>query len=106
MKVFTLSRSEHNFEQVFPLDGSDYSIRFTWNARSGRWYWEMTDVEGNALTGQRKLVADWNLLVDITSGTIPPGQLWTLTADSSDPGILDLDRDFVIVYLLESEVPS
>lgn len=106
MRVFFLPRSEHNFEQRFTLDGSDYLVRFTWNARSGRWYWEMTDIEGNALTGQRKLVADWDLLDDITSGTLPPGQLWTLTPDGVDPGLLDLDRDFALIYIPEDEVPS
>jgi hypothetical protein len=104
MKVFVPSRSEHNYEQKFTLDGSDYLIKWTWNARSRRWYYRITDSDGNAITGDRKLVADWPLLQDIPSGDNPPGELWSISADGLDPSLLDLNRDFTLVYLLESEV--
>jgi hypothetical protein len=106
MNVFILPRSEHNFEQRFTMEGSDYLIRWTWNGRSSRWYYRITDVEGTPLTGDRKLVADWSLLKQIHTGNMPPGELWSITADGLDPGLLDLDRDFTLVYVPVDEVAN
>ena len=106
MIAFLLPKSEHNFEQRFTLGGSDYVIRFLWNGRVRRWYWSMADVEGNDLTGQRKLVPDWNIWQDIPSGSLPGGQFWAITSNGRDPGVLDLTGDFGLAYLHADEVPS
>lgn len=71
------------FEQVQQLDGVSYTLKFNFNARDGRWYLSVYDVDAEPIVLSIGLVPDMPLLAGYVMEGVPPGEL--LLLDSGEP---------------------
>lgn len=85
------------------LEGRDFTFRFAWNEREGRWYMSIFSDDGIPLALGIKLISNWPLLryyhFDVR---LPPGEMMAiaLANDNSPPGYNDLgvDKRVVLTY--------
>lgn len=90
------------YSQRTVLDGKEYTLRFDWNGREGRWYLSLyLSDTGRAIVRGLKVLADWPLLTGVTDVDKPPGIL--LASDNSPqggepPGFQDLGRRVTLLY--------
>jgi hypothetical protein len=89
----------HNTEFTVSLDGVDYIVLLTWNARVSRWFYRLTKEDGTQVHGDRKLVADIPLHNHLVGENFPPGALWSVTTDATDPSFSGVQSNFSFVYV-------
>lgn len=85
-----------SYQYVIPLDGSTYTLTFTWNPRindgQGKWFLDLGDGNGNEIVNQVPIVAGWPLFDRFNELPIPPGTLFCFdsSGQNMDPGQFDL----------------
>lgn len=104
MKVFRLPTDKHNFDMSLQLDGVDYVMRFLWNGREERWYFELLDSSGESLTGQRKFVADYGVYDKLAMAGLPGGRVICFSSTHTDPGLFDLTTNALLLYVPEEDL--
>ena len=92
------------FIEAVSMDGIDFQLEFNWNARVSHWFVRLLDVEGNVLIGDVKIVADIPYLYHRRGEDLPPGELWCITTDKTDPGLNDLGTQAKFLYVDEEDV--
>lgn len=81
------------YSQRARLDERDYTMRFQWNQRAGRWFFSLFDAEDEPILQGVKLVANFPILrYWHHDPRCPAGELWVhdLTGDGSPPGFEEL----------------
>lgn len=96
------------YSQRCRLDGRDYTLRFAWNQREGRWYLTLLDAEDNLLVSGVKIVSNWPLLRYYQyDPDVPPGELMAqdATGDNSPPGFdeMGIGNRVELVYFAQVE---
>ena len=102
--VVLFPSSKHNYETQITLDGQQYSLVMTWNARHNSWYWQLYDAEGTDLTGQRRYSPDWPMLDAVLTDDMPQGRLYALTFHGDELGILELGTQGFLFYYTAEEI--
>ena len=79
------------------LDGVDYTLEWRWNARSSRWWVQLSDDTG--VIAYVPIVAGFPMIRSVTGTRRPPGELFVvdLTENGREPSFAWGD-DFVFVY--------
>ena len=95
---------EHEDTVTSTMDGTDYILLFLWNARNFHWYFRIEDSEENVLLGDTKICADTPLLAHRANDDLPPGELWCLTPDGVDPGLLSWGDGAELYYIEEGSI--
>lgn len=83
------------------LDGQDYTLRFDWNGREGRWYLDIGDVNGNWIVTGIKIICDWPLTRRQVDQNKPPGDFIAIDFSNmggEPPGLPDLGRRVQLFY--------
>lgn len=99
-----------SWSQRTALDGTDYTLTFTWSQRDGHWHLDLADAEGGAIRSGMSLVPMVPLLRGLVDARRPPGELIvvdTSGASDADPGFSDLGAPgarFVLAYVTASEL--
>ena len=103
-----LDQDSPEFVQQTQLDGITYTLRFHWNEREQSWYLAIGDVDDVPIVTSRKMVSEWPMLHREQSERKPPGSLWVvdLTGSGEPPGLSDLDKRVVLLYLDEEEMEA
>ncbi len=86
--------------QVTQLDGTDYTLTFSWNAVDESWYLQLSDVQELAITGALKLVSDYPLLQATSNPARPPGEIMVIdqTGVGGKPAYAELGARYVLAY--------
>jgi hypothetical protein len=105
-----------DYRQVTTLDGRDYTLRFLFNQREGKWYMSLSDESDDSIVHGVKIVPLISLLRKVTDARRPPGVLMardTTAADIDfgagekvadlDPGLNDLGARVLLFYFPEDE---
>lgn len=87
-----------NYRFRVALSGVVYGFRFYFNRRDDHWYFDVSDAAGVLLRAGLKIVADFPLLRQWTQQGRPDGDLLSLGADDTDPGLEDLGALALMVY--------
>jgi|GEM_PF-1435203 len=75
------------------LDGRDFILRFIWNQRQDRWYFDILSTAEEPIAVGIKIVANWPLLrFHRWDKRLPPGELMAidLSGDRSPPRLNEL----------------
>lgn len=87
-----------NYRFRVALSGVVFGFRFYFNRRDQHWYFDMTDAAGVLLRAGMKVVADFPLLRQWTQQNRPDGELSSIAATDTDPGLEDLGALALLVY--------
>ena len=93
IQVIPTSSDTAYYEQRTRLDGKDYTLKFAWNQREGRWYLTLLDESDETIVNSIKVLANWPMLRDHREDDrVPPGELIAcdLTGDNTPPGFDEL----------------
>lgn len=98
------------YSQRTALDGRDYTLRFAWNERDGRWSLDLLESDETPIIQGMKLVTKAPLLRAYhADARVPVGELIvsTFQADTSAPGLYDLGIGLrcTLVYLSPNASP-
>jgi hypothetical protein len=100
-------------QTILPLDSLDsqysvdvslslisYRLSLYWNERGQFWTLDIADTNEVIIAASIKLVADWELLGNLTQDGLPPGKLLCvdMSGASLDPGPDDLGTRVILVY--------
>lgn len=90
-----------NYSLVASLDGVDYQLVFSYNAREDAWYFDLLSIAGVAIRNGIKAVANWPLTRRCKDETKPAGELMALDTltDARDPLLNDLGKRAVFAYV-------
>jgi hypothetical protein len=105
MIKITLPKDNPSYTLRVPIDGADFVLRFEWMERAG-WFVGMDDALGVTIFSPKRIVADWDLLQDVTDNRRPRGVLMGIdtTKYGLDPIYEDLGQRVVLVYFEEGEL--
>lgn len=82
------------------LEGTVYTLFFTYNQRMGKWILGLGDEQGNLLVAGVPLIANWPLFFRFKDEGLPPGDIAAhdSSGQSQDPGRFDLGGRVRIYY--------
>lgn len=81
------------------LDGVDYQLSFQFNTRSGFWYFDLLDIDGNPIRTGIKCVVNFPVVRLCKELDRPAGEIILLnTTHDNDPGLADLGGETVFAY--------
>lgn len=95
------SATATRWDQITELDGREYVLVFTWNARYQSWYLDALDQDGNPIFYGRRLAVGVELGRSIVGDArMWPGKLMcvTFSQDMSDPGQFELGQRVLLAY--------
>ena len=94
-----------NYTQVTTLDGRDYVLTFSYNARDLSWYLDIADQDEVMIAAGLRIVADWDLLKRCVDPRRPPGIIFAndLSGAGLDPGPDDFGARVELLYFGEAE---
>ena len=95
------------FTAQVTLDGEEYLLEFSWNARDSRWYLGLSLVDGTVLASGRAIVVDYPLLRGLCGGF--PGYLMAHDATGNGAELIvkeDLGVRVLLMYFDEAEVDA
>lgn len=89
-----------DYEQEVELSGVSYLLRFTWNFREEFWYLTISDVDGNVIAGNIKIVIGKPLLDEVPGTAKPAGNLLALDTSNKDEeaGLTDLGDRVLLMW--------
>jgi hypothetical protein len=92
-----------SFQYVITLEGTTYTFTFTFNARMGKWFFDLGDEINSSIVSQVPVIATWPLFDRFVERAIPPGTLFAYDSSNTntDPGRFDLG-DRVRIFYAES----
>lgn len=95
------------FTERVLLNGQNYTLRFDYSEREGRFYLDILDDSGDAIVCGIKLVENWELLRKVSDSRRPPGELyaWDSTR-TGPPDLRDLGRRVRLIYYPTVDVSS
>lgn len=98
--------SRHNDSYRVTLDGSVYTVEWSWNARSDRWWIRLSDDDGQIV--YLPAVEGFPLLRSVTGTRRPAGELVVIDTldEHREPGLRDFPTDFELLYIEASEIPE
>lgn len=70
------------------LEGVQYEVRLVWRARTGSWYLDLRDEQGEPIVLGRRLSPSWSPALGVTEG--PPGTFYVFGRDPYDRFELEL----------------
>jgi hypothetical protein len=102
-----ISSDEPSYDFQVPLEGTVYSLGFSYNSRSNRWSMDIMDEVENPLIMGIVLVAGVVLNTRFVEAAGPAGSfyLYDTQGGGADPGRDDLGNRFQLFYR-ESTTPS
>ena len=83
----TIDSSDYDF--TVELDSVVYTISMWYNTRHARWYFSISDIDGNPLRQGLTMVCNWALLLTWIQQSRPDGELVCANPENDD----DPDRD-------------
>ena len=111
MNVLPVPQNQPFWTMRVSLDGVEYVLDAVWNTRSGKWYLGLSDVDGNRLAGQQKVVCHFPLFRTCAAEGMFPGRLFALDTTSPDtetegvdPHLTDFGTRVLLVYQPASEL--
>lgn len=89
-----------SFQYVINLDGTNYTLTFTYNIRMSKWFLNLADGVGNVIISQVPMVSDWPLFDRFNEAAIPPGTIfpWDTSGQDLDAGQFDLGARVLLYY--------
>ena len=92
-----------SFQYVIALDGTNYTLTYTFNSRMNKWFLDLADSVGNEIVCQVPIIASWPLFDRFNDLAVPPGTLFCFDSSNSDtdPGQFDLGDRCLIYYAEE-----
>ena len=104
--ILSLTASSPMFDEVVVLDGVEFILSFTWNARASSWFCEIRDSTDTVLAEARKVAVDIPFIAHGTVSGLPEGQLWFFTTDGlgGQPGLFDLGARVQLEYVAKDNV--
>jgi len=94
------------FSQRSRLDGREYVIAFAWNAREARWFFDLSDENGEPIVEGVKVIPNFPLLRRVVDPRCPPGELAALDNTGDEPILFaDLGTRAILVYYTAAELP-
>lgn len=91
------------YEYLIQLQGTTYTLSFTFNDRMNKWIFQIADILGNAIISGVPVVANWPLLNRFRLSALPPGTFIAFDTSNQfkDPDRFDLG-DRVRLFYQES----
>lgn len=87
------------YDFTIDLDSVVYTISMFYNTRSARWYFSLSDIDGNPLRQGLKLVSNWPLTQTWTQQGRPEGELIAANPENDNDANRDtLDVDVFVCY--------
>lgn len=95
MEGIPLQVGNTNYEIRTRLGGSDFLLRFLYQARDCRWYFDVSDADGVAISSGVRIVANEFLLDTVTDARRPLGEIIVLDMPTigSDGTLIAAPRD-------------
>lgn len=92
-----------SFRYTILLDGTNYTLTYTFNSRMGKWFLDLADAVGNEIVSQVPIIASWPLFDRFNDLAVPPGTLFAFDTSGQDldPGQFDLGDRVLIFYATE-----
>lgn len=80
------------YRYVILLDGTNYTLTFTFNNRMSKWFLNLGDSVNNPIISQVPVIANWPLFDRFNEAAIPLGTLFAFdtSGQNLDPGQFDL----------------
>jgi hypothetical protein len=91
------------YQYVISLDGTNYTLTFTFNDRMGKWFLNLGDATNNPIINQVPIIASMPLFNRFVGAAIPPGTLFAFdtSGQDMDPGRFDLGDRVRLLYAEE-----
>lgn len=109
MLVLPISQNSAWFEFTCELDGIAVTLTFRWNDRSERWFFDLSDAQGNILAASLAAVVGAPLLNHLHHlPGVPPGELLVLDTGNrdEDPSYDSIGRRHVMLYGTTAEIAA
>lgn len=89
-----------DYEIEVELSAVSFLLRFTWNYREEFWYLTISDVDGNVVAGNVKLVISKPLLLEVPGTDKPDGNLIAIDTSGADleAGLNDLGERVLLMW--------
>ena len=99
------SSSFPNFSYETSLGDQNYKLNFKYLTRSLGWYLSISDLAGNLLLSNTRLIPWLNLLIPYVDTTLPQGSILLVPISTEYPTspeitLENLSSDFQLVYIL------
>ena len=94
------------YQQVTTLDGQDYVLTFSYNARDFSWYLDIADQDAVMIVAGIRIIVDFDMLRRCVDARRPPGILIAndLSGAGLDPGPSDFGTRVELLYFEAAEV--
>lgn len=81
-----------SYKYVISLDGTNFTLTFTYNIRMGKWFLNLGDSINTPIVSQVPIVSTWPLFDRFNEEGIPLGTLFAFDSSGQnlDPGRFDL----------------
>lgn len=95
-----VERTLPSFSYQVQLDGTIYTLRYTFNDRMGKWFLDLRTEIGDPIVEGIPIVSDWDLFGRFRDDRLPPGNLFAFDTSglSVDPGRYDLGERVSMIY--------
>lgn len=89
-----------SYTYVISLDGVNFTLRYTFNDRMGKWFLNLADGLGNDIINQVPIIASMPLFNRFVAAAIPAGTLFPFdtSGQNMDPGRFDLGDRVRMLY--------
>lgn len=89
-----------SYQYVINLEGTNYTLTFTFNDRMGKWFLNLGDSKNTTIISQVPIIASWPLFDRFIADAVPPGTLFAFDSSgtSTDPGRFDLGDRVRLIY--------
>lgn len=107
MKILQTFTDPTDWTAFYELTGKRYVARLQHNARSDRWYLQLTTEAGGAILTNQKLSTGCDLLAVANATGRPPGKLIVVPTNTKAieaPGLETLGSDYVLAYFEPGEL--
>ena len=95
-------------EQAIQLGDQTFILFLRWSTRASAWYLDLSDVDGDPIVQNVKVVCNYPLLKKVADERKPAGELFalTFTEDTSPPGLAELgpDQRVALWYFSDEEL--
>lgn len=88
------------YSYTITLDGTLYTLRFTFNSRMAKWFVDLSDPLENLIVSQVPVVSTWFMFDRFIAQAIPPGTLtpFDSSGQNLDAGRFDLGDRVRMIY--------
>ena len=91
------------FSYQINLDGTNYTLRYTFNTRMDKWIFDIRTEFGDPIITGVPIISDHPIIERFRDDRLPPGGFFAFdtSGQSVDPGRFDLGNRVQIIYVEE-----